>query len=152
MRDRDAELDAWEASLGLPASCPQAVEVEATRLLTIAPEVVRAMSAVALGEAVYCLEQFAFFLQKAANREQARVRWAEENLRRLLGPLLGRQQAYSYEERRMLALAGNASARELDRLRVEAQTRLDRIQYQSRRIEGLARALLALQQTKRGRD
>lgn len=146
----DKSLDDYEASLGLPGGCPREVEVEATRLLTLAPSSLRHLTAPDLGEAAYCLEQYGFFLQRAQNREQTRVRWAEENLRRLLATLLPSQKAYSLEERRALAIAGSDSARELEQIRVASQLRLERLQYQAQRVQGLARALLSLQQTRRG--
>lgn len=148
----DDALDRWESSLGLPVSCPVEVELEATRLLSISPRVLHAMGSADLGEAAYVLEQFAFFLQRATNREQTRLRRAEENVRRLIAPHLQKVSAYSWDERKLLAVRYSQAAREQDNERVEAQLRVDRLAYLAARVGGLVKAFQGLQQARSGRD
>ncbi len=147
----DRTLDAWERSMGLPADCPAAVEVEATRLLQLDPDSLRVMTAAQCGEAAYSLELFALYLQKAANREQARLTRADERLARILPPLLSQRREYMLEERRLHAVAASPEARAVDALRAEARIRLDRLAYLASRVSALARILTELQKTRNDR-
>jgi hypothetical protein len=85
------------------------------------------------------------------NREQARVRWAEEAVKRIIAnKLRGAGSTYcSYEERKLLAIRNDDAALKVDGLRIKAQLRIDRISYMATRVENVAKALLDLQQTKR---
>lgn len=98
-----------------------------------------------LGESAFCLEQYAFFLQKATNREQARMARAEERLRRLLPSLLEQRREYMLEEKKLMAIGGSPQARELERQRVTARLRLESLAYMAARVASLARVFLALQ-------
>jgi hypothetical protein len=142
----DALLDQYEGSLGLPSSCPKEVEVEATRLLTITPAELAALDRQQREDAAFTLEQFALFLQKSINREVARSHWAEERLKKVLGVKMPKHHAYSYEERRALALEGDEDAQRLERVRMEAVLRIDRASFLSNRIASLAKTLLGSQQ------
>lgn len=152
LAESDGELDRFEHSLGLPLAPPLAMESEATRLLSLEPSALRAMSQVELAEGNFLLEQFAFHLQRAANRETGRLTWSSENLRRVLAPLLARQPGLSAEERRLAAVLQSPAARELEKMRVDAQRRLDRIAYLSTKVSALAGAMLQLHYAKRKSD
>lgn len=144
----DRSLDEFEGSLGLPDKCPISVETEATRLLLLEPSEVRALTCQECGEGAYVLEQFSLFIQRATNREQARVHRSEELLRKLLPSLLRDRREYMLDEKKMMAIAESPRAIELERLRVEAVLRLDRLAYMAARISSVSKLLLNLQQTK----
>lgn len=144
----DRRLDEFEAGLGLPPHCPPAVEVEATRLLQMEPAQLRLLTAAECGENAFALEQFAFFLQRAANREQARLHRAEAVLRRLLPPLLRGRREYMLEEKKMMAVSESAECREWECRRAEAQLRLDSLLYLANRVSALANLFVNIQQTR----
>lgn len=132
----------------MPQVCPRAVEVEATRLMSLEPLQVRSLSPQECGEAAFVLEQYALYIQRATNREAARAHRAEELLKKLLPSLLSGRREYMFDEKKMMAVAGSPQAVELERLRVEAVLKLDRLAYMSARISSLSKLLLNLQQTK----
>lgn len=100
------------------------------------------------GESAYVLEQYALFIQRATNREQARIHRSEELLRKLLPSLLRDRREYMFDEKKMMAVADSPQAMELERLRVEGVLRLDRLAYMAARISSVSKLMLSLQQTK----
>ena len=144
----DALLDDYEQSSGLPAYAPMAA-TEVHHLLELSPQELRGMSAEEVGEAAYTLESFSFHLQRALNREQARVRFAEETVRYLIGPRMRNITAYNWEERRLLAVRQDDAAQKAEKLRVNAQLRVERLSYLSPKVERMASALIQLQMSKR---
>lgn len=144
------ELDAFERASGLPGACPAEVENESRRLLALPPAALKRLTAAECGEAAFTLMQFAFYVQRAVNRQQARARWADESIRRMVAPRLGAVAGHSMDERRLLAVRESDAATRADRLRVEALLRLDRLSYLAGRVHEVARALMSLQKTRLG--
>ena len=124
------------------------MENEAKRILQIHPEVLKRMTRSECGEAAVVLIQFAFHLQRASNRQQSRIRWAEETVKKIIAPTLGQQKGYSYEERRIQAVRQDEAAQKTDDIRVKAQLRMERINYLSTKAEAMSKALTALQHSK----
>ncbi len=145
-------LDRFASAVGLPVVLPPGVEDEARRYLDLGPESLRKLSGSDCGEGAYMLERLALHIQDACNREAARVRWADETVRKLIAPRLAEQRAYSFEERRLLAVGTDPEAARVDALRVKAQLRVDRVSYMAGKVEAMARTLMALQQSKRGKN
>lgn len=142
----DASLDKFEGGLGLPQECPKGIEVAATKVLCLTPEQVQKLTPEECWEDAVILQQFAFFLQKAANREQSRMNWAKESVDKAIGPHLAQQTAYMYEERRLCAIRNNDAAEKYEQIRVQAKVRLDRVAYLATRADALARTLMVKQQ------
>lgn len=128
------------------------MENEARRLLCLSPAALSAMTAVQCGEAAFTLLQFSFFLQRASNREQSRIRMCERG--RDVAALKGVDQVtgYGFEERMKKAVRQNDAASRLDDIRHEASLRKDRIAFLDDKVKEMAHALMALQSTKRGRE
>jgi len=146
----DRILNQYELSLGLPANINPNTASEATRLLALDHSQLPRMSAVECGEAAVVLLFFSAHLQRAVNVESSRVRWADESIKRLIGAKLGHQKGYGYEERRLGAISQNQAAQKLERIRVHALIRQDRISFLAAKVEALAKALDGLRQAKRG--
>lgn len=142
-------LDSFELTNSLPAHCPLEVENESKRLLELTPSVLKSMTAPQCGEASYALQQFSFYLQKAVNKEQSRITWAEESIKRIISPILNQVTGISYDERRTKAICQNDAAQKLDKIRVEAQLRLSRISFLSQKVEMLAKAMMNVQMSRR---
>lgn len=145
----DKALDIFEEKLGLPRDCPIALETRAREILTWEPSTYSHLAPEEYGEAALALMQFAFYLQRAVNREQGRVHYAEEQVRKLVGQRLGEHGGSSWEERRLATIYGNAQIAELEAGRVRAQLRLDRIAYLATRVDAVARMLLTQQQLRK---
>jgi hypothetical protein len=153
LAETDSGLDGFERGLGVPALAGEdEVTVEARRLLGMAPSAVRKMGAVECGESAYVLGQFAFRLQQAQNREQGRVTWATEAVKRTIAPRVDKYSGYSFEERKLKAVRDDEAASKLDAIRVRAQMRLDRLSFMAARADGLVKTLLSLKNTKGNRD
>lgn len=144
----DQTLDSFAAKCGLPEGCPLTVENEAKRLLTLEPGQLAALTRTQCAEGAFVLFQFAFFLQKASNREQSRVRWAEKTCKKIVASRLSQYKAYSFEERLLLATQDDDAASGVDVKGVNAQLKLDRLAYLSMKVEGLARSLETLRMEK----
>lgn len=145
----EASLDKFEETTGLRACVVDGGE-EVERLLTLHAQDLRKLSASECGESAYLLRKFAFNLQRALNKEQARARWADDNVRRITAPLLQQVFGYSYEERRWNAVPLDDAAIKFERIREYSQLRVERIQYLATRASEMARDLVELQITKRG--
>jgi hypothetical protein len=114
------------------------------------PAEVRRLAPVDLGYAALALSQFAFRLQRAVNRELARVTWAAESVRSVIARTVAKYPGYSFEERRLQAVRDNDVATRLDQIRVRAQLRVDRLSYLSGRASDMARTLLSIKNSRQG--
>jgi hypothetical protein len=151
LADLDADLDKYEGTLRVPLFQFADNDGEAERLLNLPASLLKKMNAVELGEAAVVLKQFAYNLQKAVNAEQARLRACDETIRKLVARQSPKYKGISYDERKTQAILDDPKAQEWDRQRVRSQLRLDRISFLSAKAEGLANAMMGLQQTKRGK-
>jgi hypothetical protein len=117
--------------------------------LNMSRDQMRKLSADECGEAGAILGLYALHLQTVYNKELAKVNWTNDNIRRIIAAQVKQYSAKSADERRLLAIRENDYAKRLDELRTWAQMVVDRLAYQSARVEFIARAYLALQQSKR---
>lgn len=142
----DKILDEYEAQIGLkmPANNNTVEEY-----LNLTEESLRRMNPEDCGVGAALMSQFAFHLQKAINKEIARVNWADGAIKRTIANEISQYVAPSAEERKNLAIRGNERAIKLERIRVNAQARVDRISYLSSKVESIAEKLNSLQQSKR---
>lgn len=143
-----AALDRFEKELGLPPLKSQ-VDSEATRLLELSKSELRGLTEEDCFEGAVILGGFAFHLQRAANRARSVVSWCDENVRTLIAPIVGSVKGWAYEERRPLAVAQKESARRLEVVRVQYQSRMQSIEYLSSKVEQQALFLRDLGHTKR---
>lgn len=149
----EAALDDFERSIGLPPfglGLPD-TRGEAKSLLEMTPDRLRKMTAIECGESAFILEQFATHLQRALNRLQSRAKMADEAIRKLIRGKLKAQAGYSFEERRLQAIHGDAAAQEWETIRVQAQLKIERLSYLASKVNQQADRLGSLQFSKRKR-
>ena len=146
---RQKELDDFETKTGIPCSIPIEVENEAKSLLEISPSALSQMNAEKCGEAAFLLFQFAFYLQKAVNKENSTIQWCEENLKLIVAKTVDQYTGYGYQERATKAILHNEAALKIDILRVEAGLRKNRICFLEDKVKLMGNALLTIQATKR---
>lgn len=139
-------LDDYEKSVGIPTIEPHS---EAEQYLNMTHFQLSKLTAIECGEAAAVLAQYAFHLQRSHNKEAARSNWAEESTDREIAPKLSQYNAYSFKERRMLAVADNEYALNLDKIKSWGKARAERLAYLASKVEFLAKTMLELQQTKR---
>ena len=84
--------------------------------------------------AAVTLAQFAVFINRAQQREEAEAARCRNEVTRLLAPRILETRAYHWEERRALALRENQDARVIDQLAGLAQAKATRLAYYAREI------------------
>lgn len=145
----DEVLRTYEKSLGINNINPQ---IPAEQYLTMSQEDIGLMSAEGCGIASVVLAQYSFYLQRSLNVETRRVSWAVAMMERQIAPMMKNYQASSAPERRMMAIKDNEFALSCEKLRTEAQARVDQINYLSAKIDALSYRFADLQQTKRTKN
>ncbi len=133
------KLDEFEVTQGLPETISFKAVNEATRLLAIEPAVILKMSKEEKEQASIILRLYSFHLQRLANREQAKVTQAKEGINKAIRGIVAGCKGYSFDERKLVAIAGNDAAQKYDQLRVQAQLKLDRLSYLSMKVMDVAR-------------
>jgi hypothetical protein len=137
-------LDAYDRQMGIAVTLSGETQTEAQRLIEMPPESIRRMTKEEKDDGAFILQQMGFFLQKAINQENAVVYWAEQNLGRIISPIVGDLKGYySAEERKMAALRSNDAAKELHAIIVERRLRLEKLSFLINRIENLSKALMS---------
>jgi hypothetical protein len=142
----DEVLREYEKGLGIKNVSP---DIPAEKYLTMSQDEVSRMSAEQCGEASIVLAQYSFYLQRSFNVEIRRVNWAQAMIDRYIAPIMKNYTASSASERKMMAIKDNEFALSCERLRTEAQARVDQINYLSAKVDALSYRFADLQQTKR---
>lgn len=145
-RQVDEVIREYEKSLGINNVNPN---IPAEKYLTLPQEDMASMTAEECGEASIILAQYAFYLQRSLNVETRRVGWSQSMIERSIAPLMKNYNASSAGERRMMAIKDNEFALSCEKLRTEAQARVDQINYLSAKVDALSYRFADLQQTKR---
>lgn len=148
----DDSLDEYERALGIPLVGEDDVTQEARRIIGLSPSSLRCMSAIECGEAAFVLGQYTHRLQQAINREQARMTWAEEAIKKIIAKKLNQYRGVSFEERKMQAIQDDEAASKIDSIRVRSKLRIDRINYLSAKTENLIKSLMSIRSAKGGRN
>jgi len=143
-------LDQYERGLGLPTLSGTDDKNEFAKLLGLSRSELKAMGVEERGEAAYLLRQAAFNLQRSTNRESARQKWADQNVRRVITPLLPNCFGYSPEERRKSAVAQDDAAQKFEKIYEYSTLRLERITFLSNKVSEMAREMGELAKSKRG--
>jgi hypothetical protein len=141
-------LDAFEHSIGLP-SMPLGPDNEMLLLLNLNRQMLRSMTAEDCGENAALLQQFAFHLQRAVNREKAKLDYCVENITHIVAKTVSQQKGWKYEERLPLAIRADDVAIKFDYFRVQFQNRINRINFLAAKVENQSRRLAELGETKR---
>lgn len=137
-------LDNYEKSKGLLVQPNN----DGIRYLNMPQKEMHSLTADECGEAATLLSQYSFSIQRELNRERAIVNWCEAELRRHIFTESGNYSGTG-EERKAKAIAGNEYTRNLDKLRAQAQGRVDQLEYQPNRIDAIRMSFIELQQTRR---
>ena|GEM_PF-2701932 len=121
MKQSRAALERWEDELGFP-SCGDTCPVDTTDIDLVLAMDRRRLSELSgrqAAEYAFVLAQFAFYVQRRVNRCHAFIRWANYNRR---------------------AMNGSDAAR-LERLKQDAEIKITRIEYLTKRLEFMSQCL-----------
>jgi len=150
-RDRldklDEVLNEYEKGLGLPAFIEGQEDTEVQRYLSLGPRDREKLTLEDCAEAALVLGNYAFYLQRALNRENARINWATAVLKEFIS---GRESQYtgSWESQFFQATKEDGYASGVLRIQRYAQQRADRITYLSTSIKNLSDLFVNLQKAK----
>lgn len=142
----NAALVSYEETKGIPQGEPHN---EGIVYLNMNEKDLRTMSAEDAGAAAAVLAQYSYHIQRALNEERAVVNWIDAEIRRSIFNEISQYSGATAEERKSKAIAGNEYTKKLDRLRAQAQARVDRLEYLPNRIDAIRLSLVELQATKR---
>jgi len=145
----DKILDEYENSVGLPTFINQYRNVEATEYMHMTRGQIEKLSPQDCASAALILNELSFHIQRAYNREMARVNWAEDTIKNLVAHEVHGYKGYSYAERLEQAIKNNTYASKLKRIKVYAKQRSDRLNFLSSNVNNRADIFLAVQRSKR---
>ena len=147
LKKLDTILDEYERSIGLSVFKEQAIEDEASNYLSMTRQEIELMTIEQCAEASLMLGGLAFYIQRAYNREVARVNWASSVLKKTVA---GRKLQYkgSWESQFHQAIKNDEYCRKILDIKSYAQQRADRITFLSNSIKNLSDLFINLQRAK----
>jgi hypothetical protein len=125
--------------LGLPALSTNINECES---LTLSGEDISGLSSEDRDEHAANLAAYAIYIQRTLSKEKGLVRWLEAKINLSIADELNDYAGYySHEQRRAVAVKGNAYAKELEEFRMNAQLKVDLLDGLTYQINQLCRVL-----------
>jgi hypothetical protein len=100
------------------------------------------------GQISYRLGQFAFHIQRTINREIARNNWADDTIKVVIADDINNYKGYGYVEKANQAIKHNDKAQSLNKIRIYAKQRTDRLSYLANSVKNLSDILLSIQKIK----
>lgn len=144
-------LDSYEQSIGLPANSPPGEENELQQYLDMTRNQVEALDAGTAVGISYRLSQFAFYFQRAINREKANKTWADTELTYIVC-----KEALQYDRytpnKTELVCRENSAARELRSISIYAQQRIERLEELSSGLRNLSYTLGLIAKNRMGEN
>ena len=100
--------------------------------------------------AAYGLEQYALFLQKEINRNQAKCNWASENIVKVIGKVGNNygDKWTKYEMRRAMVIEDNEYANALNTLLMEMSIKVTELAFLSKNVTSMSNTLKSLARSK----
>jgi hypothetical protein len=145
----DKILDEYEQSIGLPKYAPTILpEEELNTYLTMDRNALEKLGPEDCAQISYRLAQYSFHLQRTINRELARLNWAEEKVKEVIADDINNYKGYGYIEKSIQAIKHNDSAQALQKIKLFAKQRSDRLSYLANSTKSLSDILLAIQRNK----
>src|SRR6185312_712677 len=109
----------------------------------------RRLSPESCGEYAFELSKYSLYLQQELNKHEALIKKCDEYLKYIIAPRMVEITAYSFDERKMIAIRDNSVAVMLFNAIRDAQAHIAALSYLPARVESMTKSLLALQETKR---
>jgi len=149
LQDWDVLLDEYENQLGLPKYNPGVLsEQELNGYLTMSRDELEKLTPEDCGQISYRLGQFSFHIQRTINREIARHNWADENTKAAIADDINNYKGYGYIEKSNQAIKHNDKAQALNKIKIYAKQRTDRLSYLANSMKNLSDILLSIQKIK----
>lgn len=145
----DKILDEYEQSIGLSEYSTAIISAdEINKYTSMNRDEIEKLNPEDCAQISYRLSQFAFYLQRSLNREIARYKWAEENIKEVIADEINNYKGYGYVEKSLQAIKHNEKASGLNNIKKYAGQRSDRLQYLANNIKNLSDVMLSIQKSK----
>ena len=145
----DTILDEYEHGLGMPSYKGDTLpEKELNEYLTMTRDVLEKMEITHCAEIAYRLGQFGFHIQRTINREQARINWADDEIKIVIADEINSYKGYGYLEKSYQAIKHNEKASKLNSIKKYATQRLDRLTNLASSLKNLSDILINIQRAK----
>ncbi len=143
----DKVLDEYEESLGLPAYSAGFHESSMREYMKMSREQMEKLTVEECAEAALLLGGFSFYLQRSYNRELSRVNWCTSSIKTMIS---GREGQYSgsWDSQYQQAVREDGYASKMNRIKVYAQQRADRLTYLANSVRNLSDLFVNLQKAK----
>jgi hypothetical protein len=145
----DDVLDEYEQSIGLPGYKDDTMSSdELNQYITMNRDVIEKLTPEDCAQIAYRLAQYSFHIQRTINREIARYNWADEVIKETIADELNNYKGYGYVEKAGQAIKHNDKAQSLNKIKVYAKQRSDRLSYLANGVKNLSDIILSVQKTK----
>lgn len=145
----DDVLDEYELSVGLPSYKNDVLpESELNEYLTMNRDSLEKLGPEDCAQISYRLAQYSFHIQRTINREIARYNWADEVIKETIADEINNYKGYGYLEKSGQAIKHNDKASSLNKIKVYAKQRSDRLSYIANGIKNLSDILISIQRNK----
>jgi len=145
----DDVLDEYEQSVGLPSYKNDVLpESELNEYLTMNRDSLEKLGPEDCAQISYRLAQYSFHIQRTINREIARYNWADEVIKETIADEINNYKGYGYLEKSGQAIKHNDKASSLNKIKVYAKQRSDRLSYIANGIKNLSDILISIQRNK----
>lgn len=144
----DDLLDSFESGWGLKQEYNHSVHCEAFEILNANYIENKLTSEDYLLKSV-TLSQYAFQLQRIINKEEARVHYLNARIDKIVMPQINQQNAYYYNDKRNLAIAGDSVAQSLLKEKTLIELKIKRLQFLSTRIENMSNKMMEVSRATR---
>ncbi len=145
----DKILDEYEKGTGLPPFLAPGEETELQGYLSMNRDHMEKLDEEDCKIIAFRLGQFSFHLQRAQNREIARLNWAKSTIKTNLAHAVTNYKAYSYEERLYQATKDDDAAKKLNQVAIYAQQRSDRLNFLAKSMQNLSDIMKSIYYSKR---
>lgn len=144
----DNLLNDYSKSLGT-AAIQKDSDIET--ILEMSHEVIKAMDSEECGIWSFRLARYAAFLQKEINRHTAKNKWAEHNIKVIVGKNHSNygDKYTKFEFKRDMIIADNAYAQVLNKLLLQTSIRIEELNFLSTRVNTMSNILLDISKSKR---
>ena len=146
----DEILDQYEQSIGLGkyADSQGFANEELNQYFTMSRDIIEKLTPEDCAQIAYRLAQYSFHIQRTVNRESARHNWAEELIKETIADELNNYKGYGYIEKSTQAIKHNDKAQSLNKIKIYAKQRTDRLSYLANGVKNLSDIILSVQKTK----
>ncbi len=144
-------LDEYEQRIGIPAYTPEfSYSEEIQKLLSLNYESMERMHPDDCVQARVMLSSFAFHIQRSINREQARISWADSQLKKSVTPRLNQYKSGgSWEHTFDQATLDDGYTLKVFDIKYYAKQRSDRLYFLASAVREIGEALKDLERAKR---